>query len=401
MKRFRSLILVIALLICAAMPARAEPLRLASGMAYQVQILNYEIRQYTVGGIASMNLFARIVNNTNQELSVWIEDALIDGTPVVVAPILGIEPHSDSGTEDPKNFYVFAPSESKEEGYEAIAGAWMLDGTLVVKDSTTDDVLLSRSVSIDLQYDVEGTRNLPKEEPPATQETEPSVTTTDTTPAPVGNPTAPAYTPASDHFQTLDQGSRGQAVRDLQQRLTDLGFLNDKVDGVYGENTATAVMSFCTQHGLYIQGAATPEMQQLLYSSYAEYYVKPYIPLIIGPNYKWDNPTSASQDIGWFYVQLVNRDPDNTVRGYELYYYQTDMWGEIIKVPGHDAWLYPLSSQQTIKPGYHVYATPFPVTPFAHTYSVYVGIHKIVFDSGEIREIDPDEVQFFECPIKN
>ena len=130
-------------------------------------------------------------------------------------------------------------------------------------------------------------------------------------------------------------------------------------------------------------------------------HVEPYIPLVIGPWYKWDNPMDARQDIGMFYVQLVNRNMERSIRGYELYYYQTDVWGEKLKVPGSDAWLYPLSSQQTIRPGYWEYATPFTVTPFAQTYAVYVGVHKIVFEDGEIREIPDDEVHYYECPVKN
>ncbi len=39
----------------------------------------------------------------------------------------------------------------------------------------------------------------------------------------------------------LQKGSRGSDVRDLQEKLIDLGFLEDLADGVYGEKTASAV----------------------------------------------------------------------------------------------------------------------------------------------------------------
>ena len=37
---------------------------------------------------------------------------------------------------------------------------------------------------------------------------------------------------------------------------------------------------------------------------------------------------------------------------------------------------------------------------FSYAYNIVVGIHKIVFDDGEIREVDPDDVQFFTCVLK-
>lgn len=48
----------------------------------------------------------------------------------------------------------------------------------------------------------------------------------------------PAYS------ETLKQGSRGNEVEAVQQRLIDLGYLSGKADGIYGKNTADAVSLF-------------------------------------------------------------------------------------------------------------------------------------------------------------
>ena len=176
--------------------------------------------------------------------------------------------------------------------------------------------------------------------------------------------------------------------------------MNDKVDGVYGLNTATAVRSFCDQHGLTISGDASPAMQELLYSSRAEYYMEPWIPLVIGPEYKWDNPMNLRDDIGMFYVQLVNRS-HRDIRGYELYYYFINTWGDKIDIGTQaGSWRGVAPETNIIKSGYTEYSGSIPIHPFAYTYAVYVGIHKIVFSDGEIREIDPDDVEYFECPVK-
>lgn len=48
----------------------------------------------------------------------------------------------------------------------------------------------------------------------------------------------------SDLLRTLIPGSSGTRVRRLQQRLTDLNLLHGSVDGIYGEATSEAVVSF-------------------------------------------------------------------------------------------------------------------------------------------------------------
>ena len=48
-------------------------------------------------------------------------------------------------------------------------------------------------------------------------------------------------------------------VKELQQLLTDLGFLNDKVDGIFGAKTEKAVKAFQTKYGLKQDGIAWPQ----------------------------------------------------------------------------------------------------------------------------------------------
>lgn len=49
------------------------------------------------------------------------------------------------------------------------------------------------------------------------------------------------------------------AVKELQQMLTDLGFLNDKVDGIFGAKTEKAVKAFQKEHNLTADGIAWPQ----------------------------------------------------------------------------------------------------------------------------------------------
>ncbi len=74
------------------------------------------------------------------------------------------------------------------------------------------------------------------------------------TASPTATPTPkPTATPASD---VLREGSRGTAVKELQQKLIQLGYLTGKADGVYGPKTVAAVKAFQRAHKLTADGVA-------------------------------------------------------------------------------------------------------------------------------------------------
>ena len=54
------------------------------------------------------------------------------------------------------------------------------------------------------------------------------------------------------------RGSRGTEVRNIQTRLKNWGYLDGKVDGIYGAKTEEAVKKFQRKHGLTPDGIAGP-----------------------------------------------------------------------------------------------------------------------------------------------
>lgn len=65
--------------------------------------------------------------------------------------------------------------------------------------------------------------------------------------------------------ETFSQyGSKGEEVRKIQQKLTELGFFWDKIDGVYGVKTEKAVIRFQQQKKLRVDGKAGPETLKAL-----------------------------------------------------------------------------------------------------------------------------------------
>lgn len=64
----------------------------------------------------------------------------------------------------------------------------------------------------------------------------------------------------------LKKGSAGESVRKLQQKLTDMGMLNDKVDGVFGSKTEAAVKVAQAQLGFEQTGKADEDFLDALYA---------------------------------------------------------------------------------------------------------------------------------------
>ncbi len=109
------------------------------------------------------------------------------------------------------------------------------------------------------QYGYGGTNLIPETPTP-----DPASITPVPTAAPTNTPT-PTTTP----MRTLKKNFTGEDVKQLQQALVDLGYLNDAADGTFGTNTQEAVIRFQAVNGLSADGLAGAKTQELLYSGSA------------------------------------------------------------------------------------------------------------------------------------
>lgn len=66
-------------------------------------------------------------------------------------------------------------------------------------------------------------------------------------------------------YPVLQKGSKGEAVRLLQQTLIDMGYLNDIADGSYGPKTAAAVSAAQEAFGMEADGIASALFQAKLF----------------------------------------------------------------------------------------------------------------------------------------
>ncbi|MDR0897856.1 MAG: peptidoglycan-binding protein [Oscillospiraceae bacterium] len=128
-------------------------------------------------------------------------------------------------------------------------------------------------------------------------------------------------TPKPTDDGTLRSGSSGQAVRNLQQKLKDLGYYTGSVDGSFGSGTDTALRAFQTQNGLTSDGVAGSRTLERLYSPSAVAKPTAYAYPTSRPTPKTYTPSTPST---YRYLQLGSTGTDVTRlqnRLIELQYY--------------------------------------------------------------------------------
>ncbi len=101
---------------------------------------------------------------------------------------------------------------------------------------------------------------------------------------------------AQSSYTTLQNGSKGEEVKALQRRLTELNYFYGDIGGNYLSKTTDAVKRFQYQIGLETDGVATPGLQEILYSVYA-------------PSYK-----SYTQSSQLYYTDMYQGRSDNAVK---------------------------------------------------------------------------------------
>lgn len=110
--------------------------------------------------------------------------------------------------------------------------------------------------------------NTPTPEPTATNTPTPEPTATNTpTPEPTATNT-PTPTPVVETTSVvLEKGSKGDEVKEIQERLIDLGYLSGAADGIFGNQTEEAIKAFQERNNLEVTGIATSAIVNKILSS--------------------------------------------------------------------------------------------------------------------------------------
>lgn len=111
-----------------------------------------------------------------------------------------------------------------------------------------------------------GTQSVTATATPAPGSTSP-ISVATATPKPTKSSTGSTGSASSN---VLKSGASGSSVKQLQQRLKDLGYYSGSVDGKYGSGTESAVKAFQSASGLKSDGIAGSATQDKVYSSSAK-----------------------------------------------------------------------------------------------------------------------------------
>ena len=76
--------------------------------------------------------------------------------------------------------------------------------------------------------------------------------------------------PNKSFYDTYEKGSKGDGVKDLQNRLIELNYMTSAADGSYGNMTAQAVTDYQKAEGLKPTGIADSKTQEMIFSLLAK-----------------------------------------------------------------------------------------------------------------------------------
>ena len=140
----------------------------------------------------------------------------------------------------------------------------------------------------------------------------------------------------------MKRGARGDDVARVQQRLIELGYLNDRADGAYGPKTAAAVKEFQRINGIHgdsgYAGVATGFTQARLFSNDAKSaWSSTMLRLDYNGNYEvrgyqMKSAGGNSAEISFTFVNKEFAD----VTAVKCIYWLEDYYGNLVTVGGYD-----------------------------------------------------------------
>lgn len=326
-----------------------------------VKLYFLDYRLSDTGDSPDLILTVRAVNDTDRPVWFNIDEAKVNDVEVSHAG-RSIDAHSDTGSDDPLYFTFWATDDDPIQ-IAAIKYPRTLDLTIIIEDDETYEHLTEETVHLNL------------------------ITLADdaaSNPAPSSSSYSDSYSEeplSTSSYRVLQSGDKGDDVRRMQEKLIELGYLNDKADGVFGPKTASAVQLFNESNGLRYDGVADAITQDCMFSGLANEFVEPWIPVDL-PYTEWDR---ISEEGASYRVKVTNLSRTKTIKGIELQYYPSDAWGD-------NMWEYPFRKTTfniTLAPGETGYTDWFYLSPSWYVINTMNwGVSRVAFDDGTIHEND-------------
>ncbi len=135
---------------------------------------------------------------------------------------------------------------------------------------------------------------------------------------------------STSQYKQLRKGDTGEAVANMQARLTELGYYSEGVSGVFDDATELAVKRFERSYGTMQTGIATAAMQERLYSDSAMVYNSDAYVAAVESNYvlleRGDTGANVIslqlrlQELGYPITEITGVFDDQTAEAVSLFY---------------------------------------------------------------------------------
>lgn len=231
--------------------------------------------------------------NVDEEIPVWAADTLLIESVAVTMPFYPELTNGDSNDETRRlqeRLVQLGFLDDVADGYfgpKTAAAVTMLEEHVRALEQDLIDAREQESAdpevspepteisqsSLEEQSDVEettGAEDRTEADPLAEPEPTPTPALTPVTPADgIADPLLQAYLFSDDYViarEDLSKGDSGDAVLRMQRRLSRLGYMTDTPDGEYGGSTARSVLIFQYYNNLALDGVATIEVQNRIFS---------------------------------------------------------------------------------------------------------------------------------------
>ena len=216
------------------------------------------------------------------------------------------------------------------------------------------------------------------------------------TPAPTLNPiptsmpvptSIPRPTPTPVPYKELKKGDKGEEVRELQDKLIELGYLDGTADGVFGSKTEEAVI-LCNWHvyGAINKKTATNLFQQQLFAGEIPAFAEKGMTLCIPDGQVQTNIESG--DAFQVRFQVNSRAERKEIKAFECYAYTTDERGE--KVIDTATW----TTYKRVRPGETTYSDYITLDGFSKMKHLYVGVRKIIYTDGTVFKVAKKQIDY-------
>ena len=192
----------------------------------------------------------------------------------------------------------------------------------------------------------------------------------------------PKSTSTTKSYKALRKGDKGEEVKQLQSKLIELGYLDGTADGIFGNQTATAVAEFNNRNLGYSWDIATISTLEVLFDGNPKPFEDIGMTLTIkkGAQAEWTNLEGDKLKIRF---QVTNTAKKKSIKAFELFVHARDTRGnEIYGKTVYNLNVHRGPTVKNVSPGQTGYSDYISLPNRSEISEVYCGIYQVTYTDG-------------------